>query len=334
MNPNFAKKFEGLNTQNINSIKNGYNALFQNEKQQDRAEIEIELLVPFPADLYPDGVQPFLAASGDRLEQLTDSIRQYGVIEPITIRKSNRKAGYYEILAGHNRVSIAKSIGLQKVPYILKNVDDAEATDIFVDTNTLQRELSIKELAYAYHMKLVNSNQQGKRTDLSGGEQQNAAQEIMESTGQSKSKIIRLARLTKLIPEFLEVVDQHELPVMVGYNLSFIDQEQQKLIYDCWQVERLKITVAQSVEIRKKSENDELTIEYLDQMLNKTIPDKKSSEKPVIIRFPTGYYKKYFSGMKPKQAQEKLMEILDQYFSTKKIEPAATATTGSKETGS
>lgn len=318
MNPNFAKKFAGIHTQDINSINDGYNALFQNGTQQDRSEIEISLLISFPSDLYPDGVQPFLAASGDRLEQLTESIKQYGIIEPITIRKSSRKAGYYEILAGHNRVNIAKSIGLQTVPYILKDVNDAEATDIFVDTNTLQRELSIKELAYAYHMKLVNSNQQGKRTDLSGQEKHDSAQEIVESTGQSKSKIIRLARLTKLIPELLDAVDQQELPVMAGYHFSFINKENQKLIYDCWQVERFKITVAQAVEIKKTSENHELTIEYLDQMLNRTIPDKKSSEKPVTIRFPTGYYQKYFAGMKPKQAQEKLMEILDQYFGAKK----------------
>lgn len=267
MNVNFAKKFEGIDTKSINDISEGYNALFGEISTKDKLKINFDLLIPFPVDLYPEGVNPFNPACGERLEELTESIRKLGILEPITIRKSTRMPGKFEILAGHNRVKIAKSVGYTECACNIVEVDDAQATDIFVDTNTLHRTLSIKELAFAYHMKLTNTNKQGQRTDLNGQEKYNSIDTLANTEKTSKTTISRTARLVKLIPQLLDAADRKEIAFMVAYNLSFLSEENQQTFYECWQVEKPKITKELTQTIKEMAEKQSLTETEIDNLL-------------------------------------------------------------------
>lgn len=317
MNVNFAKKFEGLNP-SINDVETGYNSLFGNIEKENHDEMDMDLLIPFPPDLYPNGITPFNPLSPLKREQLIESIKKHGVLQPITIRASKRQPGKYEILAGHNRTEISKSVGFTTIPYVQKDVSDAEATEIYIETNTLHRDITLKELVHAYHMLLTNNNRQGKRTDLLDGDKYDAAETLAKSEGTSKTTIFRTARLIRLIPDLLDAADQNELTFGVAYNLSFLSREDQQLFYNCWQLNKPPVTGTASEKIKLEAEEKSLTAEKIDELIYPKSKTNAKSEKPVSLRFNGDVYNKYFGDLKPKAALKKLIEILDEYFETPK----------------
>ncbi|EEG29377.1 stage 0 sporulation protein J family protein [[Clostridium] methylpentosum DSM 5476] len=132
MNVNFAKKFEGLNS-SIYHVESGYNSLFENTEKENHGEIDMDLLVSFPKNLYPNGITPFYPISPLKREQLTESIKKHGVLQSITIRASTRQLEKYEILASQNRIKISKAVGLKTILYVQKDISDAEATEINIE---------------------------------------------------------------------------------------------------------------------------------------------------------------------------------------------------------
>ena len=190
--------------------------------------LPVEALRPFSG-------HPFHLYTDEKLRELTDSIREHGVLMPVLVRPLD---GGYEIVSGHNRVEAAKLAGLDKVPVTVRELDDDTATILMVDSKLRQRETLLpSEKAWAYRMKLEAIKRQGFRTDLTSaqvGQKLNrkfSRDLVAEEAGESKNQISRYIRLTELIPPFLDMVDNGRLAFNPAVELSYLSLENQTILF-------------------------------------------------------------------------------------------------------
>lgn len=184
--------------------------------------------------------QPFRMYSDAQLQELADNIRRHGIITPLRIRPVGK--GRYQILAGHNRCAAAKLVGLRTVPALVEAVDDARAAEILVDSNLQQRqELLPSEKAFAYKLKLDAIKQQLSQNETKQSGLRSDAL-LAEDVPDSRAQIQRYIRLTYLIPEFLQMVDDNRLALLAGVDLSFLPTDTQSVLLHLMQKESLKVT--------------------------------------------------------------------------------------------
>ena len=204
--------------------ENESNRLFENEKV---IEIEIERLRSFKD-------HPFKVTDDKEMHLLKDSIKQYGVLNPLIVRPV--PDGVYEIISGHRRKYAAQQLGYRKVPVIIRVMNDEEAIIKMVDSNLQRERISYSEKAFAYKMKQEAMKHQGSRTDLTLGQNvpkfKRTTEAIADGTGESYKQIQRYIRLTELIPELLDLVDSKKLQFTVAVDISYIDKEVQEWIYE------------------------------------------------------------------------------------------------------
>lgn len=226
---------------------------------------------------YPD--QPFKPYNEAKLAELVKDIEQNGILSPLLVRQL---ADGYQILAGHNRKNAGKLAGLEQLPCIIKQVDDAQAVLIVVNTNLNQRdELLPSEKAFAYKMQLDAMKKQGKRNDLTSaqvGRRLESREILAMQVGESRNTISRYIRLTLLLPDLLEMVDKKSIPFMAGDNLSHLTKERQEILLTFLDAHKINtISMAQSKEIKE--------LEYLseDELCNIFGLTQKPPKAPVII---------------------------------------------------
>ena len=267
------------------------------------SEIAIGSLHPFPN-------HPFQVKDDKKMEELSDSITQYGVLVPGIVRL--RESGGYELVAGHRRKRACELAGLEKMPVIIKDLTDDEATVIMVDSNIQREELLISEKAFAYKMKLEAMNRQGKRTDLTSTPlvSKFRTNEILaQEAGESRETIRRYIRLTELIPEILEMVDEKKIAMRPAVELSYLPKEEQEILYDTMESEDCTPSHAQAIKIRKFSEEGRLNEDVLLSIM--------SEEKPNQIeqwKIPKNRLKKYFpSGITQQKMEETIIKALELY---------------------
>ena len=204
--------------------ENESNRLFEDEKV---IEIEIERLRSFKD-------HPFKVTDDKEMHLLKDSIKQYGVLNPLIVRPV--PDGVYEIISGHRRKYAAQQLGYRKVPVIIRVMNDEEAIIKMVDSNLQRERISYSEKAFAYKMKQEAMKHQGSRTDLTLGQNvpkfKRTTEAIADGIGESYKQIQRYIRLTELIPELLDLVDNKKLQFTVAVNISYIDKEVQEWIYE------------------------------------------------------------------------------------------------------
>ena len=250
-------------------------------------DIEIDKIRPFRN-------HPFKVVDDDRMQDLVQSIRDNGILSPTLIRPVG--PDQYEMISGHRRMFAASVIGLERIPAIIREMTDDEATVMMVDANIQREELLPSEKAYAYRMKLEAMKRQGKRNDLTLGQNgpKLAVDEISKESGDSSRQIKRFIRLTELIPELLDMVDKKRIQFMVGVEISFIDQEVQKWIYEYIR-ENGQIKVNQAVAIREQVQKGAVSQAKLISILNSTqlgrtpAPKLVLSEKKLKKFFPEDY---------------------------------------------
>ena len=224
--------------------------------------------------------QPFLEYSPETLYELVESIKEHGIINPVTVRET--KNGKYEILSGRNRVRAAKKLGIRSVPAIIKeNISDDEAALIMLDSNLRQRQgLRYSEKAYAYRMQTEILNRQGKRTDLTSAqlgeklESKYSVQLLAEEVGDSRSQIQRFIRLTALIPELLDLVDEKQIALSPAVELSFLKDEEQYAVLDCIECNVATPSHAQAIRLKKKSQEGTLTTDEIEDILSEEKPNQ------------------------------------------------------------
>ena len=196
------------------------------EEDEKVVEIELERLRGFEN-------HPFKVRADSQMIELQESIKKYGILNPLIVRP--KKDGCYEIISGHRRKFAAEKIGYRKVPVIIRVLKDDEAVVLMVDSNLQREMISPSEKAFAYKMKLEAMKRQGVRTDLtlSQNETKLRSDEVLsKQVGESRAQVQRFVRLTELIPELLDLVDNKKLQFTVAVNISYIDKEVQGWIYE------------------------------------------------------------------------------------------------------
>ena len=214
--------------------------------------------------------QPFKLHSTEHLDSLAKSIAEHGVIHPITVRPL--PGGIYQILAGRNRKRASVQCGKTTIPAIIReDIDDVEAAMIMLDTNLEQRpSLAYSEKAYAYKMRVELQRQQGKRTDLEGGERKDALREVGKDLRDSRRTVAYLIRLTSLIPALLEVVDEGKIGFKLGVALSYLSKGTQERLWSEVLPQGVKLKMGDIQELRQLEEGGTVSLEAMREVFFKT----------------------------------------------------------------
>ncbi len=266
-------------------------ALFGTNEETNNGicEIEIGSLHPFPN-------HPFQVKDDKKMEELSESITQYGVLVPGIVRL--RESGGYELVAGHRRKRACELAGLEKMPVIIKDLTDDEATVIMVDSNIQREELLISEKAFAYKMKYEALKRQGKRSDLTSCQvgKKLAAEEVSQNTGD--------IHLTELIAEFLELADEKKLPFNTAVELSYLRTEEQQILFQYMSNHNMVPSMKQAKELKQISKERMLTYSEIDQICM-----NESTEK-VQVQIPAKKLKQYFPDTYTKTQMEEIIFML------------------------
>lgn len=305
------------------SIRGAFNAeqMFYTEAERNNGtldEMEIDQIVPFKE-------HTFKVVDDDKMQELVESIKDHGVNEPAVVFLN--EDGNYEMVAGHRRKRACELAGIETIPVIVKNINRDEATILMGESNLQSREEILpSEKAFTYKKMLDAMNRQGKRTDLTSsplgtklvGTRSNVL--LSEEVGESKSQIHRYIRLTYLIPELLNLVDQGKMSIRPAVEVSYIDSEGQKSIYDYYQ-DTLDIddagkeispgvlpSLAQAKEMRDLAANMALDEEQIGSILGKLKPNQKPK-----LTLKDEKILSYGKNLTPKEFEDKILKALDFY---------------------
>lgn len=271
------QQLKGLSVQELLGVTNEESAM----------EIELRLIHPFKN-------HPFKVVDDDKMQDLVESIKLNGVLSPVLLREAER--GHYEMISGHRRMHAAELAGLETIPAIIRELSDDEATIIMVDSNIQREELLPSEKAFAFKMRMDAMNRQGSRTDLTLGHDvpKWSHEAIGKESGFSGRQIKRYIRLTELIPEILEMVDNKRITFVAGVEISYIDQSVQKwlceYIHDNGVIKPEQITALRS-RLESGSINQSQMISILNENLKGRLPAVKVNltEKELRKYFPASY---------------------------------------------
>ena len=292
-----------------------YDGIF--ETDESRADAQLEKIRKIPIhDLVPFKDHPFKVKEDESMLRTTESIAQYGILTPLIARPLDD--GTYEIISGHRRLHAAKAAGLTEVPVIVRDMDDDAATVLMVDSN-LQREIILpSERAFAYKMKLDALNHQGQRTDLTSVQvaPKLSTEIIGESVGMSKDNVKRYIRLTFLIPDLLELVDQKKISFNPAVELSYLKPKEQQLFLDVMDWAQAAPSLSQAQRLKKLSQEGKLTEDTLREIMSEV---KKGDLERVTFRNET--LRKYFpKSYTTRQMQDQIIKLLEQWQRKKRRE--------------
>lgn len=243
-------------------------------------EISIDKLHNFPG-------HPYKVRSDAAMESLIESIREYGILSPLLVYSLRQPPDEFEIISGHRRFYAAKQIGLKTVPAIICNIDRNTASIMLVDSNLHRENLLPSEKAFAYKLKAEALKQQGRRTDLTMGQvvpksdENRTLSTIGRQTGESYKTIQRYIRLTSLIPELLDMMDQGRIAFSVGYELSFLSEEMQRQLLDIIRYKDCTPSYSQAVRMHKAVNCNNISVPFLRNIMNELKGNQKES-----IRIP------------------------------------------------
>ena len=269
------------------------------------------------SDLHPFSRHPYKVRDDEAMRDMAESVKQYGVLSPAIARPL--PDGGYELVSGHRRKRACELAGLETMPVIVRELDDDAAAILVVDSNLQREGLLPSERAFAYKLKLEALRHQGERTDLTFRQlvgKLEAADTIGESTGESGRQIQRYIRLTELIPPLLDMVDERKIAFNPAYELSFLKQDEQRLLLDAMDSEQATPSLSQAQRLKQFSQRGELTAEVMRAILSE-------EKKPEIDRITiTGdRLRKYFPrSYTPKQMEETIIKLLEQWQKRRKRE--------------
>ena len=275
------------------------------------AEAVTETVQRIPlSDLHPFEGHPFKVLDDDSMAETVESIRQMGVTNPLIVRPD--PDGGYEIISGHRRHHAAELAGLDTLPVIVRQLDDDAAIIMMVDSN-LQRETILpSEKALAYKMKLEAIKHQGQRTDLTSdqvGPKLTAAEKVAEDAGDSQSQVKRYIRLTNLIPELMDMVDEKKIAFNPAVELSYLKPEEQRNFLEAMDYAQAAPSVSQAQRMKKKSQEDGCS---LDDMCG--IMDEVKKDDMGQIAFKTSDLQKFFpKSYTPRQMSDTILRLLEQW---------------------
>ena len=269
------------------------------------------------SQLFPYKQHPFKVNDDAKMQETVESIKQYGVLSPAIARPLPE--GGYELVSGHRRKRACELAGLETMPVIVRELDDDAAAILVVDSNLQREGLLPSERAFAYKLKLDALRHQGERTDLTSRQvvdKLKAADRVGEDVGESARQVQRYIRLTELIPPLLDMVDERKIAFNPAYELSFLKQDEQRLLLDAMDSEQATPSLSQAQRLKQFSQRGELTAEVMRAIMSE-------EKKPEIDRITiTGdRLRKYFPrSYTPKQMEETIIKLLEQWQKRRKRE--------------
>lgn len=266
------------------------------------------------SDLHPFEGHPFKVLDDELMAQTVESIKQIGVVSPLIVRPDPE--GGYEILSGHRRLHAAQLAGLETVPVIVKEMDDDAAIIFMVDSNLQRENILPSERAFSYKMKLEAMKHQGERGDLTSaqvGPKSWAAQVVAEEAGDSKSQVKRYIRLTNLIPEILDMVDEKKIAFNPAVELSYLKPSEQKEFLEPMDYAQASPSLSQAQRLKKLSQEGGCTLDAMCEVMNEI---KKDELDHVTIK--NEVLRKYFpKSYTPKQMQDTIIRLLEKWQRSK-----------------
>ena len=289
-----------------------YDDIFSTE--ESRADQAAEKIQEIPlSELHPFKDHPFKVLDDEAMQKTVESIRQYGVMVPAIARPSPE--GGYELIAGHRRHHASELAGKETMPVIVREMDDDAATILMVDSNLQREELLPSERAFAYRMKLEAIKHQGSRGDLTSGQvgpkldAKRSNQIVAENTGESVKQVQRFIRLTYLIPELLDMVDQKKLAFNPAVELSYLRPEEQKLFLEAMDYAQTTPSLSQAQRIKKYSQENKCTLDVMCAVMDEIKKDDMSK-----ITISHDVIRKYFpKSYTPKQMEDTIIRLLEQW---------------------
>lgn len=276
--------------------------LFSTEESRTEAEKErVQDIHIAEIDGFPD--HPFHVDMDDAMSEMVESVKRFGVLSPAVARQ--KEDGRYELISGHRRKKACELAGMEKMPVIVRNMDRDEAIIFMVDSNLQRERLLPSEKAFSYKMKLDAMKRQGQRTDLTSsplGTKLRSDTELAQRAGESRNQIQRYIRLTELIPNLLQMVDDGKIAFRPAVELSYLTKEEQASLHEAMESEDCTPSLAQAIKIKKFSQEGRLSDDVILSILSEEKPNQRE-----VYRLPKERIDKYFPKGTP---SEKIEEII------------------------
>ena len=289
--------------------------LFATEEIREDAQREKVQNIPL-GELHPFRNHPFKVKDDAAMQDTVDSVREYGVLVPAIARPD--PDGGYELIAGHRRHHASELAGKETMPVIVRDLDDDAATIIMVDSNLQREELLPSERAFAYKMKLEALKHQGARTDLTSvqfGQKLSARDQVAKAAGESAIQIQRFIRLTELIPELLDMVDERKIALNPAVELSHLKKEEQTLLLEAMDSEQATPSLSQAQRLKKFSQQKMLSLDVMRAVMSE---EKKTDLDRVTLKNET--LRRYFpKSYTPKQMEDTIIKLLEGWYKKRQL---------------
>ncbi|MBQ9032612.1 MAG: ParB/RepB/Spo0J family partition protein [Parasporobacterium sp.] len=304
-----------------NVTLSSYDEIFTTEEGRSESQQEHVQMIPL-SELHPFEGHPFRVVDDEEMQKTVESVKQYGVLTPAIARPD--PDGGYEIISGHRRLRASELAGLDKLPVIVREMDDDTAIIFMVDSNLQREHILPSERAFAYKMKLDAIKHQGARTDL-GKEststqvaQKLSVEKVGEDAGVSKDTVRRYIRLTELIPEIRDMVDEKKIAFNPAVELSYLKPEEQREFLDAMDYTQAAPSLSQAQRLKKLSQEGECKMDAMCEVMNEVKKDDMTT-----ITIPHDVLRKYFpKSYTPQQMQDVIVKLLDQWQKKRNREQA------------
>lgn len=274
-----------------------------NNKLNRPENLPVKKLRPFEG-------HPYKVQDNEEMENLTESIRQNGILSPL-IARPIENTDEYEVISGHRRLHAAMKAGAEQVPALIYAIDRDTAAVMLVDSNLHREHILPSEKAFAYKMKLEAMKQQGKRNDLTSdqvGRKLETAEIIAKESDDSKTQVRRYIRLTHLIPEFLDKMDEEKMALSVGVELSYLEPWAQKAILEQCEINDCTPSYSQAFRLHKADRDGLLT----DAVIEGIMREEKANQRE-MFKLPMEQIRKYVPNANPKQAEDFVLKACEHY---------------------
>ena len=296
----------------LNMSLKGADDIFSTEESRQEQQREQVQQIPI-GELFPFKNHPFKVLDDESMQRTVESVEQYGVLSPLIARP--RPEGGYEIISGHRRQHAAQLAGLDTLPVIVRNMDDDAAVLLMVDSNLQRESILPSERAFAYKMKLEALKNQGARSDLTCGQfghkliGAKARDIVADESGDNARNVQRFIRLTSLIPELLDMVDEKKIAFNPAVELSYLDESQQRDFLEAMNDTQNAPSLSQAQRLKKLAQEGHFSYDVAFAVMGE---EKKDELDKVVIKNDT--LRKYFPrSYTPKQMEDTIIKLLDQW---------------------
>ena len=294
----------------LNVSLKGADDIFSTEESRQEQQREQVQQIPI-GELFPFKNHPFKVLDDESMQRTVESIEQYGVLSPLIARP--RSEGGYEIISGHRRQHAAQLAGLDALPVIVRQMDDDAAVLLMVDSNLQRENILPSERAFAYKMKLEAIKKQGARSDLTSGQivqkSKLSIERVAEDAGEGYKTVQRFIRLTNLIPELLDMVDEKKIAFNPAVELSYLDESQQRDFLEAMNDTQNAPSLSQAQRLKKLAQEGHFSYDVAFAVMGE---EKKDELDKVVIKNDT--LRKYFPrSYTPKQMEDTIIKLLEQW---------------------